>query len=75
MQLARAQELATEVGMKLVLGIDYEYDLSDTNSGKYIDSLNPIQIGEMDEEDFKAFYLQDNLMFRDTEEELKEMLQ
>lgn len=73
MQLARAQEMSEQSGMKLKLGTDYEYDLFDS-SGKFVDSLNPIQIGEMDEDDFKTFYLQDNLMFRDTEAELREIL-
>ena len=58
MQLARAQDLAEQAGMVLKQGFDYNYDLYDPN-GNFVDDLNPIQIGEMKEEDFISYYLKD----------------
>ena len=57
MQIDRARQLANEYGYTLKPGTGYDWNLHDTASGQYIDTLHQTQIGFLNEEDFVEFYL------------------
>lgn len=58
MLITLAQSLASERGMKLVPGQDYEFDLFD-QFGAFVDTLNQLQIQYLKEKDYLDYYLQD----------------
>lgn len=58
MQVDRAKSLAKQYGKRLVDGVGYELNLYE-NSGEYIDTLHQKQVLELDEEDYKEYYLKD----------------
>lgn len=58
MDVIRAKQLAEQYGKKLVQGTS-AWDLDLFENGEYIDTLHTKQIGELDEDDFIEFYLED----------------
>lgn len=59
MNIQRAQELSNQYQMTMVQGLDYVFELY--FRGKFIGELHPAQIGEMNEEDFIMYYLDEGI--------------